>query len=487
MSQIFSLGAVASRRVIGALVVVLIASVPFVAAPASGKPTPQAALKPKPPAAFKLVASATAERTNPAPLQNRTVTGALHVFVAPAEGIKGVRYLVDGKPIGTRKGFSTMPLAHGPHTAEAVIRLAAGRRATARARFTIEHLFVGPTGSDTGRCSSSRPCLSLDKAYHSAVAGQVVELAAGAYGEQTINVDASKTSDVDVVIRPSKGAAATIGSMHVYGKHLALQDVKIDSVDFYDTADDVIFRNIDMKGFWIWSATNISIVGGAVGPLLDLVPYVAYGKSQVPPRNILIDGVLFHDILRSSESVHAECLMVSGGDGVTIRNSRFTRCAVMDLFFTSWTGPGEPKNVVLENNFFDAPVSGGFYAIAFKGGDGRKYENFLIRNNSLNGSISLEDTPYINSRIVANVGQLGRHQCHGQIAYSYNVWTDARCGSTDRKAPSGFVDPTKFNLHLAPGSRAINAGDPKSFPLRDIDGQRRPIGKRADSGADEAR
>jgi hypothetical protein len=33
---------------------------------------------------------------------------------------------------------------------------------------------------------------------------------------------------------------------------------------------------------------------------------------------------------------------------------------------------------------------------------------------------------------------------------------------------------------------AINRGNPKSYPQRDIDGQRRPIGKRPDAGADES-
>jgi len=479
MSQIFSQGAVAPRRVLVALVAVLLVSLPFVATPASGKP--------KPPVSFKLVASASPDRTSPTPLQNRVVTAAAHVFVAPAEGIRSIRYLVDGKPFGGRKGFNTLSLGHGTHVAEAEIRLSSGGRATARARFTVEHLFVAATGSDAAGCAAARPCLTLDRAYHKAVPGQVVELVGGRYGEQTISADPSKSSASDVVFRPVKGASVSIGSVYVNGKHFSLQDVSVDSVDFYDTADDVTFRNVVMRGFWIWSASNISILGGAVGPLLDVVPYVAYGKSQVAPRQILIDGVLFHDIQRSSESVHAECLMVSGGDGVTIRNSRFTRCAVMDLFFTSWSGPAEPKNVVLENNFFDAPASGGVYALAFKG-DGRRYENFLIRNNSFGASIDLsQDAVHVNTRVVANVGPLGSHQCHQQAAYSYNVWTRARCGKNDRQAASGFVDPAKFNLHLSPGSRAINAGSPNAFPARDIDGQRRPLGKRPDAGADEAR
>jgi hypothetical protein len=71
------------------------------------------------------------------------------------------------------------------------------------------------------------------------------------------------------------------------------------------------------------------------------------------------------------------------------------------------------------------------------------------------------------------------------INWRHNVIQGGTCGSTDRNAPYGFMDVNN-NLHLAPGAAALNAGDPASFPARDLDGQTRPQGGAPDAGADEA-
>ncbi len=41
-------------------------------------------------------------------------------------------------------------------------------------------------------------------------------------------------------------------------------------------------------------------------------------------------------------------------------------------------------------------------------------------------------------------------------------------------------------MHLAPGSAAIDAGDPESYPARDRAGDPRPLGAAPDAGAYEA-
>ena len=51
----------------------------------------------------------------------------------------------------------------------------------------------------------------------------------------------------------------------------------------------------------------------------------------------------------------------------------------------------------------------------------------------------------------------------------------------------GFRNAAAGDLHLVKGARAIGHGAQGSFPARDIDGQRRPQGRRVDAGADERR
>ena len=48
-----------------------------------------------------------------------------------------------------------------------------------------------------------------------------------------------------------------------------------------------------------------------------------------------------------------------------------------------------------------------------------------------------------------------------------------------------FVDENGGDLHLRSNSPAVGAGDPASFPSRDIDGQGRPAHGPPDAGADE--
>ena len=78
-----------------------------------------------------------------------------------------------------------------------------------------------------------------------------------------------------------------------------------------------------------------------------------------------MDGVTFHDIRRSNDSVHGECLQIAGGVGVTIRNSTFVNCMVFDLSITEYNGSGPPTNFLIENNVFAPSVDGGFYSLHF--------------------------------------------------------------------------------------------------------------------------
>ena len=155
----------------------------------------------------------------------------------------------------------------------------------------------------------------------------------------------------------------------------------------------------------------------------------------------------------------------------------------------SWLGHGpKTRNILIENNFFYR--SGNTYAI--QAGD---YANLRFRYNSIVGPILVaggygDGTPV---ELVGNV--MGFAGCSAarsgpgrwrRFASVHNVLDGGKCSATDINARSGFVNPNT-NLHLRPRAAAINRGDAKSYPKRDIDGSRRPKGGRPDAGADEAR
>jgi hypothetical protein len=56
------------------------------------------------------------------------------------------------------------------------------------------------------------------------------------------------------------------------------------------------------------------------------------------------------------------------------------------------------------------------------------------------------------------------------INWRYNVVQGGSYGATDKNANAGLIDPNN-NLHLSAGSAARNAGDPTSYPAKDLDGR----------------
>jgi hypothetical protein len=235
------------------------------------------------------------------------------------------------------------------------------------------------------------------------------------------------------------------------------------------------------------SSSNISIVGGSVGPVVDAHPQFASWPLNTHISNILVDGVRFHDISRSSDAVHTECLQIGGGVGITVRRSVFERCAVLDLSFTEYNGSGPPTDVLVENNVFAPSTSGGYNSLHLNS-NASDFRNMEIRYNSATQPFALWGLPKVtNVRVVANVAPYEAWACASGIVYVRNIWDGARCGTTDRNAPSGFVDAAGLDLRLVAGAAAIDAGDPTDFPATDIDGRARPLGGAPDAGAYESR
>jgi chitodextrinase len=325
-------------------------------------------------------------------------------------------------------------------------------------------LFLAPSGSDADPCTQAAPCRSFDRAYDLAGPGQVVELAGGAYPSQ--QVTGTKAAPA-VVFRPAPGARVEPAGLSVH-------------------ADQVEFHGLDVRGgYFITGGTHIWLVGGSVGPGVDYHPQIAPWPARTPIRDIVIDGVTFHDWTRTSASVHTECLQIAGGVGVTIRNSVFRDCAVFAVSITEYNGSGPPTDYLIENNVFGSSI-GGYYSLQFNS-NASALRNILIRNNSSTQAFLIDNGQGTlqNVRVVGNVAPLVAWGCSSRITYSHNVWQGVACAASDRNAAAGFVDAGALDLHLLAGAAAIDAGDPGNSPATDIDGQPRPGGAAPDAGAHE--
>jgi hypothetical protein len=370
------------------------------------------------------------------------------------------------------------------------------------ARCTL--LYVAPDGLDGARrpddlsarttlqavlnpCTQrDRPCRTFDRAYRAAAAGQTIVVAPGRYPAQILRRDPTKTSRTDVSFIASTGQSAHVAGLEVHASHVSFKRLTINGDwSTHDETDDVTFAELTVNGaIFIESSSNVRVLGGSVGGIRDYKPQFASWPRGTRIERILVDGVRFHDIRRSSDDVHIECLLIGGGVDVTIRNSTFKGCSVFDLSIGEFNGSGPPKRFLIENNFFG--TSDGFFSLHFNTNTSALHD-VVVRHNSsaqpfYHGN-AIETLDRV--RFVANVAPLARGACDSRIAYRRNVWQGGICSRSDLASPSGFVDARAGDLHLTRASAAIGRGDPGEHPADDIDGQSRPRGRAVDAGADE--
>jgi hypothetical protein len=388
--------------------------------------------------------------------------------------------------------------------------------------------YVSTLGSDSNGCTQAAPCLSFARAYQAASVGDTVLVSAGSYATQIIsgggksspglcsNYAGTGSSANCVVFQPAPGATVSTGELRVLdgASHIEFRNFTSGG-EYIKTStgaaltNDIVYRNItDTQGFFDDSGSHVDQIGGSVGPGVDYHPDVQTIAGQPAPSYLLIDGVRYHDWTRSASGIHVECLQLSSGNHIIIRNSIFVNCDTITLNFDAGVsqGTGFESYVTLENNWLDAArdhASGssgwGAYDLGINCPDpstpSPSAANWLIRNNSFSdqsvqGIRIGPKCTFNNVKIVGNAGRFNPGNCVSGPIFSDNVWVGARC-SGDRPATGsiGYLDDTggggRFDLHLAVGSPAIDAADPTNHPATDIDRRPRPLRWRPDAGASQ--
>jgi hypothetical protein len=358
--------------------------------------------------------------------------------------------------------------------------------------------YVNPVGGDIGACSTAiAPCQSFNYAFRQAQPGDVVVMAGGAYPAQTMLVDPAKTSDADVVFRPAIGARVSVAQLD-FGKayddvgaaHVTVEGIEVGSWATFKRSVDVTLRNVRIHGgVFAAGARQLAFIGGEWGdPAVTLdaghPEFTAYNRpgNVVLPDGLLVDGVFIHDIQRTNESVHTNCLHPQAGSNIVIRNNRFRHCDVFSMLFNP---DFDITNVTIENNIFEPSTN-------VRGGGTAHYSfmldpstaairNVTIRNNTLDDPWTINaNAANVNGRVVGNLGDASG--CPRSMTHAYNVWVGraAKCAPSDKTAGSpGWTS----DYHLQANSPAIDAGDPKDFPATDAEGKRRFGGKAPDAGA----
>ena len=331
---------------------------------------------------------------------------------------------------------------------------------------------------DGGGCTPAAPCRSFDAAFKLATPGARIVVGGGFYPAQTVN--ARDQGGAPVVFAPAPGARVVIADeLNVFASHAEFADMTVSDWYVRDGATDLTFRRMHVQLFFIRSASRIRVLGGSVGGIGsgDAATIGSTYQSTVPSRDILLDGVRFHDVTRKQNpGGHVQCLFVQSVDGLVIRNSSFRHCDVFDVYVNNIGVGPVPSNMLFENDLFDKAGDGGFYSLYVRNDPGDTIDGLVVRYSSFLQGPHFDPGSYVHSRVVGNVSPLAPPQCTEGIVFAHNVFDAARCGPTDRRAALGYVDPAAFRLGLKRGAAGIDAGDRTDSPRHDIRGRSRPRG-----------
>lgn len=306
---------------------------------------------------------------------------------------------------------------------------------------------------------------TLNSSIAAAADGDTITVPAGTYPGETIS-----PSSKEILVRAPD---ATFSGLTFTGvKNLTIDGINVTGTFFMrpfpvlgtvnntsQLPENVVVQNAKLKVFLLRNAINVTLkdssVGGQNVSTSGLsVPKIggytpATGTPYKPSKGIVIDNVLFHDIIRTVVgSTHAECLFIDGGtDGVIIRNSTFTNCGVFDIF----GGPssaGGIANVSIEGNLLDIPRdtigAPAASAINFKGGN----SNLVIKNNSILGIVRVDSAAYPGLLLQDNAIDNGTNPYNCSLvpasAFVSNTMTTA-CGGTGNILVTGtpFVSASR--------------------------------------------
>jgi hypothetical protein len=344
-------------------------------------------------------------------------------------------------------------------------------------------LYVAAGASAASPCTAAAPCGSFERAYVVAAPGEVVHVAGGSYSGQDINT--TQKSGPSVVFQPAPGASVTVNNIDITsGSNIEFRNFTVtESTYTRPGAQFITFRGIKMRQFFIRGADHISYYDSEVGPNTsnDGMNWItAAYQTNDGASDVLLDGVSIHDFKKWNSGAHVDCIGIDDVDGLVIRNSRIWNCEHFSLIFGKdlWSSRAS-RNVVIENTFLDCCYSG-YYSIGLGDVEGP----MMIRHNSmtlgmgwLGGSVQ---SVTIDSNVISNNSSAN---CDN-ATWRYNVVASGSACAQGQVAPTGFRGAPS-DLHLRPGSAAIDFGNPSSSLARDIDGEPRG-GNRPDAGADEA-
>jgi len=399
--------------------------------------------------------------------------------------------------------------------------------------------YVSPGGDDGAPGTEDRPWATVQHAAETAVAGDTVVLAEGAYPE-VVTVRNSGEPGRPITFRGEPAREAVIdasehsdfyGIFEVRGKsHVVIEGLTVRGglrgacgiVAF--EADHVTIRNCHTlntrgSGIMVWQSSDVVVDGNEVERACqrggEESVTVKFGSERVQVRNNHIhhtghEGV---DVKEGSRSVRVfgnhihhvqrQGLYVDSWNRDT-GDVEFFNNVVHDCGFgmgaCAETG-GLLRDVKFYNNIvYNCPGPGMFVADWGRRRSAHPIDGVAFVNNTMHncgsrwgGGMLLENAEAENVLVRNNIFSLCgppailNRKAPISVAVTHNLFFGEGQATGDSPVIGDplFVDAEEGDFHLRPGSPAVDAGWPEGAPAFDCDGQPRPAGSGIDIGTDE--
>lgn len=252
------------------------------------------------------------------------------------------------------------------------------------------NLLVSAAGNDANPCTQAAPCRSFARAWAVVQNGGTIDVS-GSFGNQFFS---GGYQSAQPCLNKTAGFRGLPGNK-VRALHFGCGTLTFDGINVDAGATKTQGAAFENGG------TPFTFRNGSIGNVVDEKGALVDGDG------IVFDNVNFHDVVIASAGVHSECVYAIAVPGMTVRNSRFRNCAVMDILFTwpDWWNPPPPAygDITLEGNTFGDPVGSCCSVYVGNTGPGgntlaaRERRNWTVRNNFF------EDAPFADGAAVGGV------------------------------------------------------------------------------------
>ena len=301
-----------------------------------------------------------------------------------------------------------------------------------------------PTAALAAERPVVQPGQSWDAACEAAAPGDVIPLAAGNHPPQSVSC---RKAAPGVVLRPVAGADVLVGAagrddncVNLRGSsYVEVAGVRTTTytlggkpgqcgVSVGRGSSHVTLRNVDAGHIFV-AADDVKILGGDFGPTADRDGRISdrtcdATNGSCPVRNLLIDGAYFHDHRRVSD--HMQCISYDSGVNSTIRNSRFSNCAVFSIFVSGGTNE-QFSGLTFENNVYERGPESMSAHVKFSN-HGARFKNVVMRNERFIGDgLLIASVSSSDFRLESIAGQIS------------TVGACSRCGTGTHRSGSTVV------------------------------------------------